>query len=259
MATPTHEFKIDEYIMHHVLNSNEWHIPGLPTIHLPGPYFSLHAVMLVLVSLLLITLFCVLYRKNDRVPTGLTNALEAFVQFIRDDIAIAAMGKEDGLKLTPLLCTFFFFILGLNLMGMVPFLSTATANINVTAALALITLGFITFGTMLKNGVGGFFKALIPSGVPIPILLIVFPLEFIGLFIRAFALMVRLFANMLAGHMVILSLLGLVIMLGMAVSIPAVFMAVAISALEIFVAFLQAYIFTLLSAVFIGQMYHPEH
>ncbi|MBP6343530.1 MAG: F0F1 ATP synthase subunit A [Candidatus Omnitrophica bacterium] len=250
-------FLIDEYIMHHVLNSHEWHIPFLPTIHLPQ-YFSLHAVMLVICSSILILLFCVLYDKKRRVPTGLTNALEAIVQFIRDDIAINSLGREDGIKFTPLLCNFFFFILFLNLMGMVPLFSTATANIMVTGALSAIILTMLTVGTILRGGIKGFLHALIPSGIPpvmVPFFLLI---EFLMLFVKSAALMIRLFANMLAGHMVILSLLGLVVMLGV-FGLPSVILAVAVSCLEVFVAFLQAYIFTLLSAVFIGQMYHPEH
>ncbi len=259
MSQPTaHEpFQIDQYMMHHVLNSQEWHIPFLPTIHLPK-YLSLHGVMVLLCAALLIVLFCLIYDKKRRVPTGLTNALEAVVQFIRDEIAIRNLGEEDGNRFTPLLCTFFFFILGLNLLGMIPIFSTATANVNVTGALAFFIFLFLTIGTIVRNGIGGFAKALSPSGVPIFILPIIFLLELIGILIKPSALMIRLFANMLAGHMVILSLLGLVVMLG-AFALPVVVLAVGVSALEVFVAFLQAYIFTLLSAVFIGQMYHPEH
>lgn len=250
-------FQIDEYIMHHVLNSHEWHIPFLPPIHLPQ-YFSLHAVMLVICSSLLILFFCILYDKKRRVPTGLTNALEAVVQFIRDDIAITSLGREDGIKFTPLLCTFFFFVLFLNLIGMVPFLSTATANWMVTGALASVILVLLTVGTLVRGGIKGFYHALIPSGLPGWLIPFFFVIEFLMVFIKSAALMIRLFANMLAGHMVILSLLGLVVMLGV-FALPSVILAIAVSCLEVFVAFLQAYIFTLLSAVFIGQMYHPEH
>jgi len=197
--------------------------------------------------------------KKKRVPTGITNFLELFILFIRDEIAVNALGKEDGRKMTPLFCTFFFFILVLNLMGLIPVFVTATANVNVTAGLALITLSFMIFGAIYKNGINGFFKAVTPSGVPIPILFLVVPLELLGLFIKAFALTIRLFANMLAGHIVIISLLGLVILFGIFSTVLAVPMALFISLLEIFIAFLQAYIFTLLSAMFIGQMYHPEH
>lgn len=250
-------FHLDEYIMHHVMNSQQWHLPFLPSVQLPS-FLPLHGLMVVLCALFLIILFCGIYRKNDRVPTGITNALEAFVQFIRDEIAIPSLGEEDGERLTPILCTLFFFILGLNIMGQIPLFAAATANVSVTAPLALITFYFMTAGAIRKNGLMGFIKAFIPSGVPWPILFIIVPLEVLGVFIKTFALMIRLFANMLAGHMVIFSLLGLVVLFGVW-ALPAVALAVGISLLEVLVVFLQAYIFVLLSAVFIGQMYHPEH
>ena len=143
-------------------------------------------------------------------------------------------------------------------MGLVPLFSSATANVNVTGALAAITLCFMVFGSIYKNGIAGFFKVFIPSGVPVPILIILTPIEFLGLLIKSFALMIRLFANMLAGHIAILALLGLVVVLGLA-GLPMIVLALFISLVEVFVVFLQAYIFTLLSAIFIGQMYHPEH
>ena len=251
-------FDLDGYIMHHVLNSKEWHVPFLPPIHLPG-FLSLHAIMLFICAGFLILLFCGVYRKKyDEAPHGITNALELFVIFIRDNISIPSLGEDDGKKMTPLFCTFFFFILGLNLMGLIPVFSTATANINVTGAMAFITLCFMIFGAIYKHGVMGFFKTLIPHGVPAPVLIMLVPIEFLGLFIKAFALMIRLFANMLAGHIVILALLGLVVLLGW-VALPAVLMATFIYLLEIVIAFLQAYIFTFLSAIFIGQTYHPQH
>ncbi len=251
-------FSLDEYIMHHVLNSPEWHLPFLPAIHLPPP-LSLHGLMVILGALFLVIVFCGVYRKDpDIAPTGITNLLETFVIFIRDDIAVHFLGEKDGRKMTPLFCTFFFFILTLNLMGLIPLFATATANINVTGALALITFGFMILGGIYKNGPVGFFKAFIPHGVPALILPIIFLVEFIGIFIKAFALMIRLFANMLAGHIAIFALLGLIVVMGL-VALPTMILALFIFLLEIFVAFLQAYIFTLLSAIFMGQMYHPEH
>ena len=114
-------------------------------------------------------------------------------------------------------------------------------------------------GAIYKNGIVGFIKAFIPHGVPIPVLVILIPIEFFGMFIKAFALMIRLFANMLAGHIIIFSLLGLIIIVGYVAAIPAVFLALVIYTLEILVAFLQAYIFTLLSAMFISMIHHPAH
>ena len=252
----TEAFNLEHYIMHHVMDGKEWHLPFLPAIKLP--FITLHGLMLVLCAIFLIVLFGVLYNKKERVPTGLTNALEAFVIFIRDDIAIANLGEKDGKAMAPLFCTFFFFILGLNLMGLIPLFAAATANVNVTAALALVTLVCMVGGAIYKNGLIGFLKALAPSGVPAPLLLLLFPIEFLGLFIKTLALTIRLFANMLAGHIVIFALLGLVVMLGVW-ALPAVGLAIFISLLEVLVVFLQAYIFTLLSAMFIGQMYHPSH
>lgn len=257
MSAALHPFQLDTYILHHVLDSHEWHIPFLPAIHLPS-FLTLHTLMMFLSALLILFIFCVLYRKGDRVPKGLTNALETFVVFIRDQIAIPSLGEEDGIYYTPILCTLFFFILGMNLIGMVPLFASATANVNVTGPLAFLTFWLMTINTIRRNGPGGFFKALMPSGLKGPLLIFVAFMELIGIFIKNFALMIRLFANMLAGHMMILSLLGLVVLFGW-IALPAVIIAVAISALEVFIAFLQAYIFILLSAVFVGQMYHPEH
>lgn len=257
MSQPNSEFNLSEFVIHHIQNSNEWHLPFLPAIKLPA-FLTLHGLMLIICAALLVVLFGVLYKKSYRAPHGLTNALEAVVVFIRDEICVACLGKEDGIKMTPLFCTFFFFILGLNLMGLIPVFSTATANVNVTAALALITLGFMTFGAIYKNGVKGFIGAFVPHGIPAPVLVLLIPLEFLGMFIKTFALTIRLFANMLAGHIAIFCLLGLIALLG-AAALPTIILAIFIYLLEIFVAFLQAYIFTLLSAMFIGQMYHPAH
>ena len=209
-----HTFVLEDYVMHHVSNSTEWHIPFLGVVPLPS-FITLHGLMMLIWSTILIILFCFIYKKDQRVPSGITNFLEMFIVFIRDEIAIPSLGKEEGRQLTPLLCTQFFFVLGLNLIGLIPLFATATSNINVTGALALITLTVMIGGAIYKNGLGGFLRSFVPHGIPIPVLVILVPLEFIGMFIRAFALMIRLFANMLAGHIVILSILGLVGVLGL--------------------------------------------
>jgi len=249
-------FNLDEYIMHHVLNSHEWLLFATP-IPLPG-FLSNHALMVFFACTIIFLLFLVFYRKNERVPTGLTNCLETLVVFIRDEVAIPNLGERDGLQFTPLLCTIFFFILTLNLLGLIPLFSTATADINVTFSLAFLIFILLVFGTLARNGIKGMWHALIPSTLPkwlIPFYCVV---EMASLVVRSAALMIRLFANMIAGHMVILSFLGLVILFGW-IALPAVFVAVCVYCLEVFIALLQAYIFILLSAVFIGQMYHPDH
>lgn len=252
-----HSFDLERYILEHVCDSREWHLPFLPPLHLPA-FLSLHGVMVVISALILILLFCVFYNQKQRVPTGLTNLLEMFVVFVRDHIAVSHLGEEDGRRMTPLFCTFFFFILILNLMGLIPIFSSATANPNVTAALALITFAVMTVGAIFQKGLRAFWRSFIPVGVPAPLLIVLLPIECVGLLIKTFALAIRLFANLFSGHIIIFSLLGLILLLGMA-ALPSILLAVLISVLEVAVAFLQAYIFTLLSAIFIGQVYRGQH
>lgn len=243
--------------MHHVTDSHEWHLPFLH-LHLP-PWLSNNTLMLLIGAALLVILFSAFVRyKEKKAPRGFTNMLEALVKFIRDDICIANLGEEDGRKMAPIFLTFFTFIATLNLMGLIPLFSTATGNINVTLGLASVTFMFMVFGAIYVNGPVGFMKSFVPSGIPWPILIIIIPLEVVGVVIKCAALTIRLFANMFAGHIVVFSLLGLVVTFG-AMAAPAAIMALAIDALEVFIALLQAYIFTLLSAMFIGQMYHPAH
>ena len=246
------------YLNHHVANSDQWRIPGLFDLRFEVPGFSLHALMLLIAAGLLFYLFGYVYRKEEKVPTGMTNLLETFVVFIRDDICIPCLGEEDGRRLTPLFLNFFFFILVLNLLGLVPFLASATANVSVTAGLAAVSLFFMTIGAIQKNGFSGWIKAFIPHGVPPLVLVMLVPIEMIGVGIKAMALMIRLFANMLAGHMVIGALIGLIVAFGLA-ALPSAALAIAVYILKIGISLLQAYIFTLLSAMFIGQIYHPAH
>jgi F-type H+-transporting ATPase subunit a len=250
-------FDLNEHIMHHVTNSHEWLLPFVSPIVLPG-ILTAHSLMLLLASIVILMLFLVFYRKNDRVPTGLTNCLEALVVFIRDDIAIPNLGEKDGLSFTPMLCTLFFFILILNLMGIIPIFPTATSNVNVTFALAFLIFVLLVPGTLMRTGFKGMWHALIPSTLPVWLIPFFLLIEIVSLFVRSAALMIRLFANMVAGHMVIMAFLGLVIIFGW-IALPAILVAVFIYCMEVFIALLQAYIFILLSAVFIGQMYHPDH
>lgn len=248
---------LQEFINHHMADSHEWTLPFLPVIHLPG-FLSYHAIMLLLAVFLMFLVFGVLYRKNQIAPSGLTNLLEAIIVYIRDEISIANLGREDGRRMAPLFCNFFFFILFMNLIGLVPCFAAATSNINVTGALAVVTFMFMTLGAIYLKGFKKFFFAFIPSGVPWPVLLFLTPIEVLSMLVRCCALMIRLFANMLAGHVVIFSFLGLILVFGYVFS-PVVLIVVLVYFFELFVAFLQAYIFTLLSAVFIGLIYHPTH
>jgi len=245
------------YIMDKVADSDKWSVPFLNYIYLPD-FLSLHGLMLLFAAGFLFLLFGVLYQKDVMVPAGVTNALEVLVLFIRDEVSISALGDKDGRRLAPIFLSFFFFILMLNLMGLIPLFAGATGNINVTAGLALCTFFFMVFGAIHANGLKGFLQAFVPHGVPWPILVILVPIEFFSLLIKTMALTIRLFANMLAGGIVLYALIGLIVMFG-AAALPSLLLALLIFVLKLVVAFLQAYIFTMLSAIFIGQTLHPEH
>jgi F-type H+-transporting ATPase subunit a len=262
---------LGDYIIHHLQDRHEWNVlgyhvqlPTFPPVHVLGLELdfsiSLHVLMMWIVSLILILTFGLLFRKSRLVPSGFAAILESVVLFIRDEIAIPNVGLKDGMKITPLLSTMFFFILSCNLIGLIPLFSTATGNITVTASLAIITFFTTQIMGMVKNGVLGYFKNLVPHGIPFPLLFIIVPIEIFGLFTKPFALAMRLFANMIAGHTVIFALIGLIIAIGSVLVAPfAVAFAIFINFLEILVAFIQAYIFTMLSSLFIGMAMYPEH
>jgi len=220
--------------------------------------FSKQLIMILLASFIIIFLFIFGYKKNRKVQSGLGNLLEVFVVFIRDEIVYPNMGKKQGRKFLPLILTFFFFIVMLNLLGLIPGSATATASFSVTVGLSLIT-----FFTYIIFGNKDFWKHIFATpGVPFWLLPIMIPVELIGLLTKPFALSVRLLANMNAGHIIILAFLGIIINMGSSwVALGSVPMALAINMLEIFVAFLQGYIFCLLSSIFIGMavMEHEHH
>jgi F-type H+-transporting ATPase subunit a len=252
------KFDLNDFIMHHIGDSYEWHIPLLSPIHLPS-FLTVHMLMLMIGTVFLLVLMLVVYRKQDRVPTGITNFIEFFVQYIRDEIVIPNMGHEEGEKFTPMFCSFFFFILVLNLMGLIPVFSTATGNINLTAGLAFLIFVLMVGGTLMRGGLVGMWHALVPPGIPGWFVPIMFVIEVFLLFVRCVALAMRLFANMIAGHIVITAFLGLCVLFGVFAGVLAFPMAVVFYCMEIFVCLLQAFIFVLLSAIFIGHMYHPKH
>ena len=293
-------FDAGEVIIGHVSNTSVHHpIIELPTLF--GINFSVtkHVLMLwIAASLLfvLVTWATRKYLKQDRpIPTGFMNALEAVVQFIRDSIVLPNVGRKFVNTWTPLILTFFFFILTANVLGLIPIFdligaldrfvlhtdhdsflnhmlhggTTATANFNVTAALATITfLSIIAAGTK-AHGFIKHWKNLVPSGLAWPVYILLIPIELMGMLVKPFALTMRLAANMTGGHIAILSILSFVFIfselfdsaaagvgVGLAVSVP---LAVGISALEIIVVLVQAYVFTLLTAVFIGMSVNVHH
>lgn len=220
---------------------------------------SRHIFMMWVASLMLIVSLGLSFRRSGLVPSGLANFFEALVVFIRDEVVVPIMG-DHGKVYLPYLLTIFFFILFCNLLGLVPYSATATGNVNVTAALALLTFVITQGAGIANNGLVVYFRSLIPGGLPAPLLLIMVPIELISLLAKPFALCIRLFANMIAGHVAILVFLGLVIMMKALWLAPfSVGFAVALYFLEIFIGFIQAFIFTLLSALFINMAAHPEH
>lgn len=247
---------VQAFIQHHMVDSHQLSLFGL-TIPLP-PFLTAHGVMLLLSATVLVLVFGLAYRRKEEVPHGVTNLLESIVLYVRDEISIRYLGPDDGRRMAPIFLTFFFFILTTNLIGLVPAFSSATADLGVTGPLAVISLLFMVVGAMWRHGPIGYIKGFIPHGVPWPLLIVVVPIEIFGVFIKSFALMIRLFANMLAGHIVVYSLLGMLLIYGV-IALPIAMLAILIYLLEVFVAIFQAYIFTLLSAVFIGQRYHPDH
>jgi len=239
-------------------------LPQFPPIEIGGMSIDLSVTkslfMMVLSSTILI-LFLIRaakVNKKNRIPKGIGNFVETLIVYIRDEVVLPNMGKA-GLKLLPFFLTVFFFILFANLLGLIPFMAQPTKNINVTSALAIIAFSMIQISGMRKYGVWGYLKGLVPSGVPVFLLPIMIIVEFIGLFTKPFALLMRLFANINAGSIIILSLIGLIFIMQYAGIVIAVPFAIFIYMLEIFVAVLQAYIFTMLSVIFINMAVHQEH
>ena len=200
-------------------------------------------------------------RNNlELVPKGrLAQALEAIVQFIRDDIVKPNL-HDDWKRFMPLFITFFFFVLINNAIGMIPYFANPTGNLSVTGMLAGMTFLTIVLGSIQKNGVGGFLKSFVPPGVPVFILPILVLAEVIGLFTKSFALCIRLFANMVAGHIVILTLFGLIYILKSWLLAPfSIATNLAMNLLEVLIILIQTYVFTYLSAIFVGMSLNPEH
>jgi F-type H+-transporting ATPase subunit a len=261
------EHSIGDAILHHVQDTHViaiWppHVClPLPEIHLFGIDFSItkHLVLMWVACALLILIFKRAFRTPQEVPTGLTNGLEAVAIFLRDEVVLPGMG-EAGKKYLPYLFTVFFFILFCNLLGLIPWSATATGNVTVTAALAGISLIMIQFSGIREHGLWHHLHNLVPPGIPAWLLPIMIPVEVMGQFTKPFALCIRLYANMTAGHLVILSFLALIFIMRSVVIAPvSVGFALFINLLEVFIAFLQAYIFTLLTSLFMGMSIHPQH
>lgn len=238
-----------------------------------GFAISKFMIIEVIVAVLLFLAFTWLAGKvsSGTAPKGKRwNLLESFLTFIRNDVVLPGMGEHDTDRFMPFFWTVFMFILGCNLMGMLPWVGAPSASFGMTVALALIVFVLGLFLGIKKFGLLGYLKNLMPSlGLPMYLAVIIVPMvwfiEFVSLFIKHGILALRLLANMVAGHMVLLGILGLAVgthAVGMdilpwsALATVSVLATTALSFMELFVAFLQAYVFTLLAAMFIGSSIH---
>ncbi|MGA9117476.1 MAG: F0F1 ATP synthase subunit A [Bacteroidota bacterium] len=232
-------------------------LPRFPPLEAAGMSVDLsitkHVVFLWVGALVLAGVAIAAARSNIRrdVPRGLGNLLEIFVVFIRDEIAVANMGP-GGVRYMPYLLTTFFYILVLNLLGLIPYGASATGNVSVTAGLALIAFVMIQAAAIRAQGLRHWLAHL-TGGVHWSLWVIMVPIEILGLFTKPFALCIRLFANMTGGHIVIVSLIGLIFIFQSYIAgVISTGFVLGINFLELFVAFLQAYIFTMLTALFMG-------
>ncbi len=273
-------------LMHHLVDNSVVELPILGTVQLPR-WAPLHlggltidlsptkhvfflCVAAVIVMVVFLAMARIVARKGaDEAPKGLANALEAMILYFRDEVVRRNIGHGAD-AFAPLILTLFFFILTMNLLGLVPWGATATGNVNVTAGLAIVSFVVIEVSGFFSLGPRGYAKTIFyaPKGLsPIGqavMLCIMTPVEFLAKLAKPFALCIRLFANMTAGHTVILSLLGLIFVFGnltigrWGIAAGSVGMSMAMMLLEIFVAFLQAYIFAMLTSVFIGLIRHAH-
>ena len=252
----------------------EYELPRWDPIHIGRFALDIsptrHVVMLWIAALLCILTTLLALRAHNRrtregrAPAGLGNGLEALVLYLRNEVVLPNVGPH-GNGFVPYLLTLFFFILFANLLGLIPFGATATGNISVTATLAVITFFVIEIAGMRAQGLAYintivFWPHDMSLGMKLFISPILTPIEIIGKLTKPFALAIRLFANMVSGHVVLLALISLIFTFGSWILVPIpIAMALGISMLEIFVAFLQAFIFALLSSVFIGLIREGAH
>jgi F-type H+-transporting ATPase subunit a len=246
----------------------EWTIP-LPNI--AGFQITRFMVMELIVAALLVGILVPVVRHIARTPYTrgpFMNMFEVVLLFIRDQVVRPAIGGHGADRFLPFLWTVFFFVLFSNLLGLIPGCASVTGNVNVTAVLAVSTLVIVIGSGMRQLGVKGYWLALVPHlDVPgwlkPPLWVLLFLIEVAGLLIRHIVLSVRLFANMFAGHVVLSSILGFILMawsslafwLVMPLSIGGL---IALNLLEVLVGFIQAYVFTFLAALFIGAAVHPH-
>ncbi len=286
-AAPAASDKPVDFITPHITDSRHLEIPALNShlaaeielpqwepIHIGGMAIDIsptkHVVFMllaaVIVALLLIVAGNASKKQHETVgrSRGFAGAIEAMALYLRNEVVLPNVGHH-GEGFVPFALTLFFFILVCNLLGMRPWGATATGNIAVTATLAIITAVIVEVAGMRANGLGYlstifYWNKDLPIVMRVLMFFVMTPVEIVGKLSKPFALTIRLFANMTAGHIVLLALIGIIFTFkSWALAPVPVLMATAISMLELFVAFLQAFIFTLLASVFIGQIREAHH
>jgi len=266
---------LGELIIHHVSNG-----PAIATLHLGfmDLAVSKHVIILWVSAAITLALFVWFAGRLRRDPDGLPRGrvaeiVDFFVETIHRQLVVPHIGEEHGTAWTPLIATFFFFILLNNLLGLTPIYdilgwlipgfegsSTPTGNFNVTAGLAIVTFSTIILAGSIAHGVVGHWKNMVPAGVPVAVLPLLIVIEFIGMLVRPLALTLRLAANMTAGHIAILAVFSIIfIFKSVLIGVLAVPLVIGLLLLEIIVCFVQAYVFTLLSTVFIGMAVKAHH
>jgi F-type H+-transporting ATPase subunit a len=263
---PENGWKLWKPVEHELPRWAPIHVGGLTIDMSPTKHVVMLLVAAALCCLILIgaAVSHVRHTEEEGRPKGFATGIEAMVLFIRQEVAIPNLGHH-GEKYAPFVLSLFFFILLANLLGLIPYGSTATGNISVTATLAVITFIVVELAGMRAQGIGYFntifyWNKDLPLIVRIPMFALMSPIEVVGKLTKPFALAIRLFANMIAGHIVVLALISLIFAFkSYLIGIAPGFMAVGIMLLEIFVAFLQAFIFALLASVFIGQIREAAH
>lgn len=258
-----------EELLHELSTLN---VNGEPVLQ--GQFVLTNYVFFMLIALTLtLVFFIIASRKVSLVPRGIANVAEVGVEFVRDGICGDIIGHE-GHKYFPFIGSMFFFVLFNNLMGLIPGFKPGTGTMGVTVALAMVVFVVFNGVGIKKVGIGGYLKSFLPGGVPIFLAPLVWFLEVLSALLRPFTLSVRLFANMYAGH-IILGIFAILIHLAVEPMIehfsagtivgalPALIwliLMIALYALEVFVAFIQAYVFAVLTAVYIGGAVHAgEH
>lgn len=231
-------------------------------------FYNVNLWQVYVVGAILLLFFLVRQSFGSGSPGWLIRVFRGWCHWIRDEVVYSVMGPEEGKRWAPFFIYVFFFIAFANVVGLVPGSVTSTACVFVTAALAMVTLVCMIFGGMIAQGPVAFWKNLLPHGLPVALIPLMAVVELVGLFVKPIALMIRLFANLLAGHLLIMSFVGLIFVfakmfdlgaLSYATALPVVGMAVFINIIEALVVLLQAYIFTYLSVLFVQASLHPEH